>query len=425
VSDHSHTLLIWLRSHLGPLVGVGALLALIGYGCYVGGSNVWAWYQYRQAETALEHHQLDEARTRLDKCLKIWKRDADTHFLAARVARRLRDFEQAERHLDVCKKQGMDERVQLERAMMLAQRESPATVEGYLMAEVRKDNPDSSLILEALIQGYLKTYQLPQAHHCANLWLERDADNPQALFWRGMLYEKVLNNRGAAEDFKKVVAADPENGEARLHLADLLLGFKEYQDAVEHYEWLDAREPGNMQVMLGLAGCRVALSQLDEAQKLLDDLLAAYPRNPLVLAECGKLALKMGKPDDAEASLRRSVEIDPYEPEAVFSFSQVLQLQGKSSEATKWRNEHERILADLNQLYELNKAIIAAPRDPKLRYEIGQIFMRNGREQEGLRWLGTALQMDPRHRPTHKTLAEYCERKGMTREAAYHREQAK
>jgi tetratricopeptide (TPR) repeat protein len=426
VNDSPSKAVSTLRSRIAPAAGVAFLLLLIGLGGYIIVKHLMAWHHYREAVRDADANQLADARCHLDECLKVWKKDTDVHFLAGRVCRRLRAFDDAERHLEICKQYSFDaEKIQLERAMLQAQRDSPADVEGYLMALVLKDHPDSSLILEALIQGYLKTYQLPQAHHCANLWVQRTADSSQAHFWRGMVWEKVLNNKAAAEDFRAVVATEPENFEARLHYADLLLGFKEYAEALEHYEWLAGREPNNLQVLLGLAGCRVGLSQVEQADELLEQLLGNFPDNPLVLAECGKLGMKMGKSADAESWLRRSVSIDPYEPEAVFALSQVLQQRGKTDEASKWREKHDRIVADLTRLYELNKEIIAAPRDPKLRHEIGVIFLRNGREKEGLSWLGTALQMDPHHRPTHRTLAEFCEKNGMAREAEYHRQQGK
>jgi Tfp pilus assembly protein PilF len=405
-------------------VVIAFLAVLTGLGGYIVVKNLVAWDHYREAIKAADANQLAQARAHLDECLTFWKKDTDVHFLAARVCRRLRAFEDAERHLDVCKQYGFDaEKIQLERAMMLAQRDNPTEVEGYLMALVHEQHCDWPFIMEALIQGYLKTCQLSQAYHCADLWMRRDMDSSQARFWRGMVWEKVLNNRAAADDFRDVVAVEPDNGEARLHYADLLLGFKEYSSALEHYEWLAAREPNNVQVLLGLAGCRVGLSQMEQADELLEQLLRSYPDNPLVLAECGKLGIKMGKSAEAESWLRRSVSLDRYEPEAVFAFSQVLQQRGKLDEARMWREEHERIKADLTRLAELNQSILAAPRDPAMRHEIGVIFLRNGHEKEGLNWLQTALRMDPRHRPTHRTLAEYCEKHGKPREAAYHRQQ--
>lgn len=409
-------------SLVGLSVAITVLAALLGLGAYIEVKNLIARNHYREAVRAVDANQLADARRHLDECLAFWKKDAEVHFLAARVCRRLREFEEAERHLDICRQIGFDpEKTALERAMMQAQRENPAQVESYLRARVDEFHPDWALVLEALIQGYLKTCQLSQAYFCANLWMRRETGSSQARFWRGMVYEKVLYNRGAADDFRDVIAAEPDNAEARLHYADLLLGFKEYAVALGQYEWLTVREPNKLQVLLGLAACHVGLNRVEQADELLNQLLNCHPDNPQVLAECGKLGMKLGKAAEAEDWLRRSVGLDPYEPEAVFAFSQVLQQRGKLDEARKWRDEHERIKADLTRLVELNKAILASPLDPGLRHEIGVIFIRNGHEKEGVNWLQTALQIDRRHGPTHRTLAGYYERHGLAREAAYHR----
>jgi Tfp pilus assembly protein PilF len=67
------------------------------------------------------------------------------------------------------------------------------------------------------------------------------------------------------------------------------------------------------------------------------------------------------------------------------------------------------------------RAIHAAPSDPAPRHEAGVILFRNGQEQEGLRWLASALQQDPNHRPTHELLVEYFEKHGQPEKAAQHR----
>lgn len=56
-----------------------------------------------------------------------------------------------------------------------------------------------------------------------------------------------------------------------------------------------------------------------------------------------------------------------------------------------------------------------------MRYEAGMIFLRNGFTQDGLRWLYTALDADPNHRPTHQALADYFERTGEEAQARHHR----
>jgi predicted Zn-dependent protease len=416
---------VWLKTRLLPLVVIALLLAAIGLGCYIGVSYLLAWRTYRQAEQALAADKIDKARELLAEYLKHWPRDLDAQFLAGRAARRLRDFKEAEEHLRACKELGGDqERLRLEWAMLQAQRDSPAPVEGYLLALVQKEHPDAPLILEALIQGNLKTYQLPKAHHCVEMWLQREPDSLQAVFWRGIIWEKLANTRAAAADFEKVVAGDPEHRAARLHLGDLMLSFNSYDRALEQYEWLQTAAPNNLSIRLGRAACYVGKSRLEEAQELLDGLLRDNPDNPLVLSECGKLALKMERPEQAEEWLRRSLNIDPYEPEAVYTYGQVLHQLGRAEEAKQYREKHEAILADLRRLDELGQRAVSEPRDPSLRHEIGVIFMRNGREKEGVEWLKTALEVDPSYRPTHRVLAEFFERHGLNREAALHREQA-
>jgi Tfp pilus assembly protein PilF len=56
-----------------------------------------------------------------------------------------------------------------------------------------------------------------------------------------------------------------------------------------------------------------------------------------------------------------------------------------------------------------------------LRCEAGLILMRRGLEAEGLRWLESALAVDPRHAGTHQALADYFERTGDAERAAQHR----
>ena len=72
----------------------------------------------------------------------------------------------------------------------------------------------------------------------------------------------------------------------------------------------------------------------------------------------------------------------------------------------------------------MSRLISAAPRDPEHRREMGELFLRNGRDAEGLRWLESALRQDPDHAPTHATLAAHYEKAGRPDLAAGHRSAA-
>jgi tetratricopeptide (TPR) repeat protein len=411
-----------VSGHVGAIVIIVVVLCALGYGCFVGITYYRGHRAFQQAKFSLLENRLDEARSRFRDYCKDWPRDPDGYFLAARAARRLRDFADADAHLRKCQELGFDaEKLQLEYAMTQAQRDTPDAVEAFLLSRVKDDHEDSLLILEALIQGYLKTYQISKALHCRELWRQRDPESWQALFWEGMIREKLGNTRDALKMFEAVVGEQPDNREARLHLADLLLGVnKEYELALKHYERLKFHEAKNLQFWLGMAGCHIGLSRLEEAEKLLSNLRADHPNEPRVLSECGQLALRMGKPQEAEEYLRRALAADPSEPDAVYAYSLVLQQLGRTQEAKEYEEKHAAIRADLNRLDELSRKVMEHPRDADMRYEMGVIFLRNGREAEGVAWLTTALQVDPKHSPSHQALAEYFERKGMKREAAEH-----
>jgi hypothetical protein len=49
------------------------------------------------------------------------------------------------------------------------------------------------------------------------------------------------------------------------------------------------------------------------------------------------------------------------------------------------------------------------PDNLQLRYEIGAAHLRYGNTEDGMMWLQSVLNIDPKHQPTHLALAEYYE----------------
>jgi predicted Zn-dependent protease len=156
------------------------------------------------------------------------------------------------------------------------------------------------------------------------------------------------------------------------------------------------------------------LDHPEEARQLLDRVLAADPHNALALGERGRLALQFESPAEAEAWLRRALKEHPAERELLYSLLQCLQQQGKRKEAEDLRKHLAQVEADLARLNELTRQIGSHPHSAELRYEAGQIMLRNGQETEGLRWLISALQEDPSHAGARQALDRYQPRDAMT-----------
>jgi predicted Zn-dependent protease len=411
------------------------LVLLIGLGSYSGVQAVRSEYHLRAARRALEQPDFPAAQAHLAVCLQLSPQSAEAHFLAAQAARRSGDYDRALDHLNECERLGwLTEAIDLERALARAQRGDLAQVEDYLVSGVDKDQPEALLILEALTQGYLKTYRLVDALHCVDLWLRRQPNNVRALIWRGEIKERRNSNAEAIEAYHWAVDVEPDNYDARFHLAQALAHSDRAEEAQKQFAYLQQRQPNDPEVLLGLARCRRSLGQTGEARRLLEQVLsqdagtrsahgsAVYAE---ALGERAKLALQTEPPEAAEEWLRKAAAKLPYDRDTLYNLYQCLLQCGKRAEAQTVLEQVEKLAADRQLLAELTRKITANPKDPALRFEAGLLCLRNGQEQEGVRWLLSALVQDPNHVPTHQALAKYYERVGQVERAAYHRRCAK
>jgi predicted Zn-dependent protease len=359
----------------------------------------------RQAEEALAAREYSRAKEHLARYLAIRPDDAYAHLLAARTARRLRDYYDAQEHLRRCRDSGYDaDAISVEASLIDLQRgdESPVAM---LRERAQKDDDLALVILEALIQYDLDTYQLWLALHELTRYLEHRPDDLQARLGRAFVWERFLYFNDALEDYRKAVQSHPDNEGARLHLADTILIAGTPAEALTEYQWLIERAPKRPDVRLGLARCRQRLGQSEEARKLLDELLAETPENGEVLWERGKLALEEGKAADAERDLRHAVKLLPHDRRVNYSLYSCL-LALKSPEAEAVSALVAKLDTDLRRLDVIRQEVMKKPTDAPLRCEGGLIFLRNGERTEGIRWLRLALRFDPNCQAARKALAE-------------------
>jgi Flp pilus assembly protein TadD len=76
---------------------------------------------------------------------------------------------------------------------------------------------------------------------------------------------------------------------------------------------------------------------------------------------------------------------------------------------------------DLTRLAAVTSHVAHVPHDPAPRCEAGLTMMRNGQqEEEGLRWLASALELDPGHAATHQALGDFYDKAGDPARATLH-----
>jgi tetratricopeptide (TPR) repeat protein len=199
--------------------------------------------------------------------------------LAAQTARRLGDYEAAERHLARCKeiRGGPTPEVELEQVLIRAERGGMDSVTPYLRSLVEEDHPASPLILDALARGYMRAFRYGDAYAIATLWQDRWPDDIQANFFAGYVNELIGSETQAVADYRRVLELDPEHDEARLRLADLLVNKARAAEALEHLEQVARRRPEDLYVQTRYARCLIALGRPEEAEEKVDRVLAEHP----------------------------------------------------------------------------------------------------------------------------------------------------
>jgi tetratricopeptide (TPR) repeat protein len=402
------------------------LVALFCFGSAIGVMHVRAWYHFRAGRDAVQHYHAFDGLEHLQVCLSVWPNDPDSLTLMARSLRRLELFDQAEECLERARgMRGKSADPILERMLLRLARGETDQLEKLCQSRVEQNDPDSGLILEALIHGAIRTYQIRKAGFYIQRWLDLEPDNPQPTFLRGFIFEYMSLRQEAASMFRRVLELDPEHDEARLHLSTQLLDLLRGGEAIPHLEYLQARRPENLRVPILIAQCKDQIGQHAEAEAILDEVLVHSPDFAPALSERSKMALRDGHTQQAEAWLRRASRVESGDYTIHYMLYQCLVQNGKAQEAEEIQKRLKQIEDDITHLRDIiSYKMQESPRDVALHYEAGMVAMRSGSFKEALRWFKSALKIEPNHAPTLRALADFYQRIGQLGEAERHWEQA-
>ncbi len=400
----------------GGRAGKGALLVLAGLVIVAAGAGavgiyLWTGYQYRAAEKALGRFDFDKAQHHLDLYLKVRPNDSSAHFLAAQTARRRGNSEEGAGHLEIVERlQGVTAGTSLERVLQQAQDGKLGEVEQRLRPLLDKDDQDPSLIYEALGQCYLTGFHLPEAFHCLDQLLERQPNNVLGLTGRARVWQMWNQFDKAVADFQRAVDLHPELDRARLGLADNLNRAGRVREAVAQYEILHRRQPTDLEILLRQAGCWEDLNELEIARAIVDAVLAENPDWISALVERARIALRMRQPGEAEEWVHRAIQRAPRDRDAHFVLHLCLECQDKKEEDRQCLERLKDIQIKATHKAALKRAVIRSPHELGLRVELGKLHLQDGDEQQGIRWLNSALDENPGYEPARAALAAYQKR---------------
>jgi tetratricopeptide (TPR) repeat protein len=391
------------------------LLVLVGsvaIAVAVARPHLRAWYHLRAARVELQRYHNLQAIRHLCICRDIWPRDPDVLLLAARSARRARVYGDTERLLGMYRKlRGHDDAHAFEQLLLAVECRVDEAAD-FCWSQVEEGHADAPLILEAMTRGYLRQYRLRQAQHCLERWKQLQPENPQLFFLEGLIQLDYLHAISSAADcYRRVLELDPDYEEARLGLAIALVMGKSFAEAAEHFERLRQCQPDNWRVQVGLAECFDGLGESAKALRLVEDVLAQQPEFPAALSLRGQLALKSEELAEAETRLRQALRYMPTDHLAHYNLILCLERSGQKEAAQRQRLQLQQIENDAARFNEIvTKDIAQRPTDPALHCTLGEILLRSGQREEGVRWLQSALRLDPHYAPAQKTFTDLYRR---------------
>jgi tetratricopeptide (TPR) repeat protein len=335
------------------------------------------------AQRALDNREFRQARIHLLKHLEKNPEDLSARLLAARAARRNRNFREAVEDWRLYQQHGGS------RDTLLTEQELARIQEGDLrkapivleFCREHQTAPETHLMLEALIEGTLKRLDTPPdapsapgaqnappdinaALWAVDWWLENRpqvADQCQGFLWRGRLCLKEERHEEAVVNLRKAVELEPRQMQARFLLAQEVFQASP-KEAVTHLRLLHQDAPDDVWIHFKLANSLRILGQLDEARQLFNELLAKEPNNFPALVERGNVALDSLDSKEAEGWLRRAERLAPNNLELLISLNRCLRLEGKPEEAQHYLDRFQKLVEEKRQqetaLMKNNKPVI-------------------------------------------------------------------
>jgi len=231
-----------------------------------------------------------------------------------------------------------DRGYQFSYAMLLAEKGQTADAVKYLQGMLRGGAQDADVYLN-LAQVQQRGRMFDGARKSAQRAEELstgDSDKAMAWFLEGAVAEREKNYDQAEVEFKKVLAQNPQNGEALNYYGYMLAerGVR-LNEAVSMIQRSLQEDPANGAFLDSLGWAYYKQNQLDQARKYLEQAVARTPHDPTVLSHLGDVYDKLGQTEHA-AQLWERAQIEwqhvlppDYEPDRVAQLEQKLSVVKK------------------------------------------------------------------------------------------------
>jgi tetratricopeptide (TPR) repeat protein len=367
---------------------LGAELSRRAVGRFPAQPRAWLW----QAEEAQRRKDLTAARAAIAKATSLAPLDASTRLAVAAQLDALGDPRAAAKALA---EGTQDDSTLAGRAAYLARAEDEVALEALyeqIAAQAKDASPARLFLLGQLAE-------LQEKHERALDWYGRVGEGlqrEQAQLRIAVLLDKVGRLDEGLSRLRELQASDSEYGEilrdAYLLEAELLLGHARNEDALDAYARGLQIFEDDPEIIYARALTYERIDRLGDAEADLRRLIELDPENADALNALGyTLADRTDRYQEALALIERALKLKPDTPAIIDSLGWVLFRLGR----------HEEALKHLRRAFELQ-------RDAEVAAHLGEVLWVTGEKDEARAVWRAGSEIDPDNRALKQTLERYA-----------------
>lgn len=269
------------------------------------------------------------------------------------------------------------------RARLLAGDAAGAAELAWALVEAtRLDSAEREAAWNLVLETAAKQGGADTATKAIERFLARGDQARDGAGWRALARAQAAGGADPVEAWRRALAVDPSDPEARAALVMSLESGGESDAALAEFAKVGARHPDRLQLGLELAARLIGAGKREAGLKIAEDLAASAGKQGDALLRLLDFYNLHDEQDRALAVAERLVRARPRDPDARVALGEQMFQMGREADALKeWAQlpglvrpghagwaRHAEILAEHRRpeaMLSLNKALGAAPREPK------------------------------------------------------------
>lgn len=402
--DHPPT-----RQHPWRLVLLIACLLLLA---------LYAWKQntYRNSikniETLLSNFENNQALEQINSLQQSAGNSSSLRLLQARALRQSDNHNAFLKQIEKSKQLG-DPPATLENELLLEQAQTgslkdPITAIGAWL-EANPEDFESGA--HALVLGLLKQQKFDLAISFLNAWSTQNPNSPWIPLFRSMLHISKREWKLAIEQLEPAISSHPNFVPNYLQAATAYDGLQDFSKAEQALARYLQSVPKDQDAWLKYSEALRKLGRADYALDQLQQKLSAQERTPSLQLQIAKLLLDTDAYQQAIETLSPLATIWPEDIEIASTMSQAYQRLGdmnQSQHYAKIADEGQKETSNVDRL--LFELLSNPNRSAEDCYKLGHILLHKQSRENGIYWLGAALQINPNFEAAKQDLALYQQR---------------